>query len=63
MKYAVIAALCAVLLQGCAGSSTSGAPASAGADTAGRPTNAGMVTAGCGDTFGRVSAFQSCRDS
>jgi hypothetical protein len=63
VKYAVIAVLCAVLLQGCAGSSTSSATASGGADTAGRPTDAGMVTAGCGETFGRVSAFQSCRDS
>jgi hypothetical protein len=63
MKYAVIALLCAILLQGCAGSSPSDVSGTPASDTAGRPTDAGMRTGGCGQTFGRISAFQSCRDS
>jgi len=61
MRYAVIGLLSAILLQGCAGSSSSSAPDAA--TSVARPTSAGMQAGGCGDTYGRVSAFQSCRDS
>ena len=65
VKHAIFGLLCALALQGCAGSSqapsTSSQASSSSAANA-RPTAAGWNAGGCQPLYGRVSPYGSCRD-